>query len=679
MKLVYPLLAAGAAFAQNEVVPMEGDEMPMPEMSWVDWATEYMPGFKATGKYYKYENTDFQIMIKYNFAKNEFEMETPWFTESWAASHDEEMDMTMFNYEATMGQSMEMSMDFKQGMEQRYKTKTNNKGEKKEKKDGMQWTQVMNMMMEDKNMDNGLWEYSRTINSIMDKKQVDLWIGNEFEESFTAGKANGQHKSVHKPKYDDENMWIGAKTTYKGKMNDGNGTEVNCDYVFNVDVTEYTETEDSCNAVMTYSMQDKNTDMMWAGDHSGQMMNKKSCEFAAKYYMHMMGPHEPKSADEIAEWYMNDYMVPEEEARAMADEIIANTRINPDNGVMEMAQPCLVAHQSSWPNMETGEQESCEMELMFRNLLDMSVTKDGQEMIKVTNDVVDGDFRYTVHCMGEELWTVSPMKWMESMYANAYMMMSEGYMFYKEHEYYFNEMSQEDFDWMDFVQFMGNWDYAAQKVSDMERSMIESEKAKCDTTVKEHHEEVGVWLGAKGEQMILEHYDQEIQFWTFIYENEIDACAYIRQMMCTMMHENMGWEMAQDKEMVVYPEYVYVERTVPEMNVAVQEACHYHYGYMLEMQAEHSSMMIEGFKTCRDQAVDMMSQVVTAVSDRAAAETMIDGEFAKMAEHRAGPWACEFDMYVWREHMSEEMIMAREAECMQYMQLCAEGDENCAM
>merc|ERR1719229_784260 len=368
--------------------------------------------------------------------------------------------------------------------------------------------------------------------------------------------------------------------------------------------------------------------MVWAGDHSGQMNNKKSCEFAAKYYMHMMGPHEPKSADEIAEWYMNDYMVPEEEARAMADEIIAHTRINQDSGVMEMAQPCLVAHQSSWPNMETGEQESCEMELMFRNLLDMSVSKDGQEMLKVTNDVVDGDFRYTVHCMGEELWTVSPMKWMEHMMSNAYMMMSEGYMFYKEHEYYFNEMSQEDFDWMDFVQFMGNWDYAAQKVSDMERAMLESEKAKCDTTVKEAHEEAGVWLAAQGEQMVLHNY---------------------------------------------------VERTVPEMNVAVQDACNWHFQYMLDMQAEHSSMMIDGFTQCRDQAVDMMSQVVQAVSDRAAAEQMIDGEFAKMAEHRAGPWACEFDMYVWREHMSEEMIMAREAECMQYMQLCAEGDENCHM
>merc|ERR1712071_638677 len=55
-------------------------------------------------------------------------------------------------------------------------------------------------------------------------------------------------------------------------------------------------------------------------------------------------------------------------------------------------------------------------------------------------------------------------------YEAGYMMMKEMYYMYKEHELYFDEMMDENYDWNGLVAFIGNWDYYAQKVIDMEKS-----------------------------------------------------------------------------------------------------------------------------------------------------------------------------------------------------------------
>merc|ERR1711981_19057 len=670
MKLLYPVLSLAAVYAQNEVAPVEDME---PEMSWVDWATETMPGFKATNNYYKYENTDFNIMVKYNFKKNKFEFESPWFTESWAISSGE--DMTTYDWEYTMGESMSGNINFKQGMEAR--TKTNKKG--KEKPDGTQWTQVIDFKMQDKSMEDGIMKFKRTINSILDKKNPELWVGTEFQEQWQYGKAKAKMESKVTPKYDSDNMWKSSKTAFKASMDDGNGTVTEMDQEFNAELTKYEQTENSCNAEMTYTAKDKVKDMEWAGVAATQVDDKVHCMFAAEFYMFMAAPFEVPSEDDIKEFLREEHNMmdaSDEEIQAKYDYIMAMT--NSESGLMQMSESCMVSHQATWPNMETGEEESCDMSLTFRNLLDMAVSKDGQEIIKFTNmQNAENEFLYSVHYMGEQLYTVNVNKYMETVMAKMYEFMSQGYYMYKEHEYYYHEMAAEDFDWMDWVAFMGNWDYPAQKVADMERSMLEGEMAKCDMTVKEHYAMYGVELTEVAETEVLKHYDQEIQFWTWIADNEIDACAYLRQKACESISAMMGWEMEQDKEMVVYPEFVYQERSIAEMNTEVEGACNWHFNYLLDLQAEHSSMLLDGFKSYRDTAVATVQEAVNRITDRAAAEQMIDGEFAKMQEMRDTVWSCEFDIYMWGEHMSYEAMTARSQECLQYISLCDANDESC--
>jgi len=481
------------------------------------------------------------------------------------------------------------------------------------------------------------------------------------------------------PKYDSDNMWKASKTAWKASMDDGNGTLVEMEQEFNAELTKYESSENSCNAEMTYTAKDKVKDIEWEGTAATQVDNKLYCMFATEFWMYMMAPFEVPSEEDVKEWLREEHNMmeaTEEQVQEKYDYIMAMT--NTESGLMQMSESCMVAHQATWPNMETGEQESHSVQLTFRNLLDMAFTKDGQEMIKISNSLnADNDFLYTLYLMGDEIYTVNTRIVVNTWMTKMYEMMSQGYYMYKEHEYYYHEMSAEDFDWMDFVAFMGNWDYVAEKMSELERGWIEAEQTKCDMTVKEHYAAYGVELTEVAETEVLKHYDQEIQFWTWIADNQIDACAYLRQKACESISAMMGWEMEQDKEMVVYPEFVYQERTIAEMNTEVEGACNWHFNYMLEKQAEHSSMVIDGFVMYRDQAVSTVQEAINRITDTASAHPLIDGEFAKMQQMRETAWKCEFDIYMWSQHMSYEDMTARSQECMQYITLCDENDASC--
>merc|ERR1712179_415149 len=134
------------------------------------------------------------------------------------------------------------------------------------------------------------------------------------------------------------------------------------------------------------------------------------------------------------------------------------------------------------------------------------------------------------------------MMFHSKMYEAGYMMMKEMYYMYKEHELYFNEMMDENYDWNGFVAFLGNWDYYAQKIIDMEKSYIEAEAAKCDVAVKDQRAEYGVYLTDAGERETLKCMDEHIQFYEYwscefdlehMMKNNYDAAVIaVRQTEC---------------------------------------------------------------------------------------------------------------------------------------------------
>ena len=193
MKLVVPVLTfCGFSAAQNEAMPAE----PKMEMSWIDWATEYMPGFKATNKYYQYVNTDLDIKVKYTFQEDKpsFELNTPWFSESWQVDTRKD-DMVKYNW-AMDGMGMKGHIDFAQGMDKLTKVKVNEDGTEKVQNKGTHWMQSINMKMEDKESFKMIFQ--REISSQFDKKNPDMYVGTEFSEKWQMNDAKAQMKSCHK-------------------------------------------------------------------------------------------------------------------------------------------------------------------------------------------------------------------------------------------------------------------------------------------------------------------------------------------------------------------------------------------------------------------------------------------------------------------------------------------------
>merc|ERR1711972_336588 len=103
--------------------------------------------------------------------------------------------------------------------------------------------------------------------------------------------------------------------------------------------------------------------------------------------------------------------------------IMSNTQYL-DNGLFQMTDACQIQMSSVYPN-EAGEQETCDVEFVFRNLLDMSLTWNGQELVKFENNMVGEDFQYTFWYMGYEAYTVSPMTWYNKVMEDVTMMASE--------------------------------------------------------------------------------------------------------------------------------------------------------------------------------------------------------------------------------------------------------------
>merc|ERR1719266_700660 len=250
------------------------------EMSWVDWATEYIPGFKATSKYYQYQNSDLNIKIRYTFQEDKpsFEMDTPWFSESWHIDTRNE-EMTKFDW-AMEGMGSKGHMTFQQGMDKLTKIKVMDDGTEKTQNKGTHWLQQIDMKMEAEDMK---MIFQRDISSQFDKKKPELYVGTEFSEKWQMNDAKAQMKSSHKVKYDDNDMWKSQKTTWNGKMDDGMGTEVENVGEFEVALDEYNMGENSCDAKMSWSGKDKTMGIEYAGSTESSIENKAACEFVMKY------------------------------------------------------------------------------------------------------------------------------------------------------------------------------------------------------------------------------------------------------------------------------------------------------------------------------------------------------------------------------------------------------------
>jgi hypothetical protein len=665
MKLVIPVLTfCGFALGQNDLMPV--DEAETMEMSWIDWATEYMPGFKATNKYYQYVNTDLDIKVKYTFQEDKpsFQMDTPWFSESWTVDNRKE-EMTKFDW-AMEGMGMKGHMNFAQGMDKLTKIKVDKEtGEEKTQNKGTHWMQNIDMKMEDKNNDFKMI-FQRLISSQLDKKNPDLYVGTEFSEKWQMNQAKAQMKSSHKVKYDNDNMWSGQKTTWDGKMDDGEGTVSASKGEFNVNIDEYTMDENSCDSKMSWNGKDKIHNIEYQGSSEISVMNKMACEFAMKYPQKMMSPHDASKMTEtdIKEWLMENTDLNDAEIQAEYEYIMSRTQ-SLDNGLFEMAEECMVHMKSTYPDMENkGEMVDCEVDFVFRNLLDMSLTWNGQELVKFTNEMVGMDFRYTFYYMGYEAYSMSPMTWYYKVMSDIHEISKEGYLMYKEHEHYQNQimevMSMESEEMqmaeiMNHIQFLGNWDYAAGKMKVIFNEIMESMKSeKCGKTLKEHAADYGYYMAEDGEMAMLKQHDMKIQMMEYFEMYNISMFSYMKTKACEFATENFGWEMEKDDDMVMeYPEFVYVEKSKEEMNARIQATCEMMHDEFIKNENEMCDMIVESYINGRDMIVNFADMAVNKINDRTGAETMIDTEFEMVMEKRENEWLEEFN-YVWESNMNEE-------------------------
>jgi len=321
----------------------------------------------------------------------------------------------------------------------------------------------------------------------------------------------------------------------------------------------------------------------------------------------------------------------------------------------------------------------------------MWLTYDGMEMLKVTNTMVDGDFRYTVYCMGEELWTVSPMTWWYQVMADGKMMQENMYYMYKFYETYFWEMQEwEEADWMDFIAHLGNWDYSAQKVHEWEKAFLQAEKDKCMVSVDDMHAKYGIYLGEKGKSMILKKMDEHVQFCEWAETNGIDKMMYFQHMAAkefeakhSMMTGGMEMQPCYQEEEAMpegepednmpegepeMPEFLYIERDNQEMEEAAQSSCD---AWWTGMMVEHEmmgSMIIEGYVQYRDAWRMQTQAVLDKVNDRANAEFVVDSEIARMEAMRDDRWSCEFDAY-HQYYMMPEEIEVRKQQCSHHMDI----------
>jgi len=665
MKLVIPVLTfCGFALADHEVMP---SDMTLPEemeMSWVDWATEYVPGFKVTNKYYQYVNTDLDIKVKYTFQEDKpsFLLETPWFSESWTVDTRKDDMMKMdWNMENAMGQKAHL--DFVQGMDKLTKIKVLEDGTEKVQNKGTHWMQNIDMKMEDKNNDFKMI-FQREISTQFDKKNPDMYVATEFSEKWQMNEAKAQMKSSHKVKYDDDNMWSSQRTVWNGKMDDGEGTVVLNKGEFNVALDSYTNEENSCSAQMSWNGKDATNNIEYNGSSEMSVMNKMACEFAMKYPKKMMSPHDPREMTEekVKEWlWMNTNLSTEEEVQAEYEYINSMTTVL-ENGLYQMADSCMIHMHSSYPNME-GETETCDIDFVFKNLLDMSLTWNGQELVKFENTMVGEDFQYTFYYMGYEAYSMSPMTWYNKVMDDIHKMSKQGYLMYKEHEHYMNQfmevldMESEEMkmnEIMNHVQFLGNWDYAAGKMKVIVNDMMESMKMeKCGKTLKEHAAEYGYYMAADGEMAMLKQHDAQIQFMEYLQANEIDMFSYMKTQACMFASQHFGWEMEQDSDMMMeYPEFVMTEHSVAEMNERIAASCNMMHDEFITKHNEMCDMMVSSYVECRDTVVNIADMTVQKIQDRTGAEAMIDAEFDMIMEKREGEWMQEFE-YVWEMKMNE--------------------------
>lgn len=300
--------------------------------------------------------------------------------------------------------------------------------------------------------------------------------------------------------------------------------------------------------------------------------------------------------------------------------------------------------------------------------MDMSVNWNTMEIVKVTNKVENGAMMYTVHMMGEEMYSVDFMKWHETMQGMKKMFMQQIYYMYKEHEMYIMEMMDyENFDWHGFMGMMGNWDYIAERIANMEHDMLTTEKAKCDISLVDREAEWGVYLAEAGEREALKKYDEHIQFYEFIMDNDINLKEYMCSKMCDQAKE-MGWDMMEymnedgDMPMTTYPEFTYEERSSAEMQVALTDACHYKLDWMLTEHAAYSKQCLDNFRTYRDAAVESVQKCLDNVNNRAGAVAAFDRQWDMVESLREGQWACEFDFHC-DDSMTEEERAVRMLEC----------------
>merc|ERR1711879_234983 len=354
----------------------------------------------------------------------------------------------------------------------------------------------------------------------------------------------------------------------------------------------------------------------------------------------------------------------EEEIQAEYEYIMTRTQTL-DNGLFEMTEECMVHMKSTSPDMENeGEMVDCDVDFVFRNLLDMSLTWNGQELVKFTNEMVGMDFRYTFYYMGYEAYSMSPMTWYNKVMEDIQKVSSEGYMMYKEHEHYQNQimevMSMEDEEMkmaeiMNHIQFLGNWDYAAGKMKVIFNEVMESMKSeKCGKTLKEHAADYGYYMAEDGEMAMLKQHDMRIQMMEYFEMYNISMFSYLKTKACEFATENFGWEMEKDDEMVMeYPEFVYVEKSKEEMNARIQATCEMMHDEFIKKENEMCDMMVEGYVSGRDMIVNFADMAVNKINDRTGAETMIDAEFDMIMEKREGEWLEEFN-YMWESEMNKE-------------------------
>jgi len=421
---------------------------------------------------------------------------------------------------------------------------------------------------------------------------------------------------------------------------------------------------------------DKTNNLKYDAQCETDIVNYSYCEYAWMFCSYMLGPNEWMEVEDMAQGLREDPKYAEmiegksdSEIDAMAAEIHSFVKKDAQ-GMMIMAKPCMISDKMVYNDPVTQTEQTCEMDFEFTNMQDMRVAYNGDEIVKVSNGMRNNAHVYTVSIMGEEMYSMDYMLFHSKMYEAGYMMMKEMYYMYKEHELYFNEMMDENYDWNGFVAFLGNWDYYAQKIIDMEKSYIEAEAAKCDVTVKDQRAEYGVYLTDAGERETLKCMDEHIQFYEYIMVNQIDMGEYMCTKFCEWA-ESMGAEMHQymvdDADemtvMPVYPEFVYTPRDSAAMQVAVTEACHAHMNWVLDEHKMYTDSCMASFKAGRDEVVKCVNDIMTKYNDRPAMEAAIDNEFNRVMGYRQY-WSCELDLeHMMKNNYDAAVIATRQLEC----------------